>query len=648
MKGFTLSQKLWIVVGLFCFGMAVTAISGLVSAARLAADVHELASVTVPRMNVIAQIGVDARTVRTRNFQYLAGKDEKRRVKVWQQIGEATAETEKDLDTYEALARTDEDHRNVAKLKALWAEYVEVASTEDQIARTPGKGDAAAFQMLDKQIRPKFINEFLPAVEALGEWNKKEADRLRIQGEQSRKSSTVLILSLMGFCILAGVLVAAFTVRGILRNTRSLLAGLADLRDRQMKNLNVAMRAFERADLTVHVSAESDPVAVNGRDELAQMAQSFNSLQEQVVESIQSYDRARRSLVELVSAVRENADQVTESSKVLAESTEQSGLSASDIAQGSEKLAASATDTAAAMERFGRAIAQIAEGSLAQAASVAAADKDLGHAKQAVDAVSEAAGQMAEIARTGGQAVSETVLSMESIREQVASTARQVNDLDQKGQQIGQIVSAIQAIAEQTNLLALNAAIEAARAGEFGRGFAVVADEVRKLAEQSGASTKEIGALIEGVRATVSATVEAIKVAEARVDAGTQQSQSAGSALKEIVRSSTDVAAQLLQVTEAAVSLEIAMSEVRAATDRTAELTAMVSAETDAVSGAIGEVAAISQQTAAGAEEMSASTEEVAASAIELRTLAGKLRESVASFKADGEKPMHGEYRLAA
>lgn len=444
---------------------------------------------------------------------------------------------------------------------------------------------------------------------------------------------------------LGGVL-SWITIKAIVAGIARLMKGLDSLKSNEMHDLTGAMQALENANLTRKVSLNIEPLPVNGKDEIAKMSTSFNTLQDQIKQAINYYDSARLSLANLVSSVRENASRVSEASRILAESTDQSGRSASEIASGSEKLANSATDAAAAMDRFRSAIQEIESGSQLQASSVEAANGSLSSARSAVDEVAASATEMAKVAKEGGEAVRETVDSMESIRAQVETSAGKVRDLDEKGQQIGQIVSTIEAIAEQTNLLALNAAIEAARAGDHGRGFAVVADEVRKLAEQSSVATKEIGALIESVRTTVSDTVQAIEVAQTRVDAGTEQSQKAGQSLSKIVDSASSVASQLADVANAAIELEASMTEVQTATVRATELTAIVSSDSISVASSIEEVASISEETAAGSEEMSASTEEVAASASELNTLATQLKESVSSFQVEEVAQHH--LRLAA
>lgn len=93
----------------------------------------------------------------------------------------------------------------------------------------------------------------------------------------------------------------------------------------------------------------------------------------------------------------------------------------------------------------------------------------------------------------------QAIKGMKNIEESTATSKKAIYELEEKSQEIIQIVEVITSISSQTNLLALNAAIESARAGEQGRGFAVVADEIRKLAEQTQSAVANIGNIITEV-----------------------------------------------------------------------------------------------------------------------------------------------------
>ncbi|MGE4424558.1 MAG: methyl-accepting chemotaxis protein [Pseudodesulfovibrio sp.] len=131
-----------------------------------------------------------------------------------------------------------------------------------------------------------------------------------------------------------------------------------------------------------------------------------------------------------------------------------------ELASASQAISSGSTEQAASIEEVSASMEQM----------TANIQQNASNAHETASLATHAAGQ----ARSGGEAVAQTVAAMRQIAEKIGI---------------------IEEIARRTNLLALNAAIEAARAGEHGKGFAVVAAEVRKLAEKSGYSAADISEL---------------------------------------------------------------------------------------------------------------------------------------------------------
>jgi len=121
---------------------------------------------------------------------------------------------------------------------------------------------------------------------------------------------------------------------------------------------------------------------------------------------------------------------------------------------------------------------------------------DLNKVVQKIQMIKQENNKTVQIAVEGEKEVLGILNNLSFLIKNIEDYSKMIQNLAQKMEDIGMIVSLIKDIANQTNLLALNATIVAAKAGEVGKSFAVVADEVRKLAERTKKGTEDVNDVI--------------------------------------------------------------------------------------------------------------------------------------------------------
>ncbi len=272
-------------------------------------------------------------------------------------------------------------------------------------------------------------------------------------------------------------------------------------------------------------------VQIEGRDEIAALAQAFNTFVKQIHDTI----------VEVASVT-------------------------SNVAAASTQIAASSDEMAQGMNTQNNQVMQISSAIEQMSASIVEV------ARKSNDAAANAS-DSGKVAQEGGQVVSETITDMQAISDAVNAGAASVSELGKRSQQIGQIIEVINDIADQTNLLALNAAIEAARAGEHGRGFAVVADEVRKLADRTTKATDEIADSIKAIQGETQQAVDRMQSGTQQVETGVQRAQRAGASLQQIVSSAQEVASLIQSIAAAAEQQSSASEQVARNVEAVSEVT---------------------------------------------------------------------------
>ncbi|WP_310599882.1 methyl-accepting chemotaxis protein [Desulfobulbus sp.] len=290
------------------------------------------------------------------------------------------------------------------------------------------------------------------------------------QAEFTEASDRIVEMNQRSRLILLAVSAGAIVLTGLVW---LVMAGSISKPIRQMV---VVLEEVAAGNLTKRLTAK-------GRDELGELAHSFNGFLEKLQGMIRCFAGNAKD-------INEAAATLTHLAGIMSKGAGATSQSASNVSTAATEMSSNMHVIAAAMEQSTTNTAMVASSSEEMAATIG------------------------EIAHNAEKA---NVVTASAVS-QAGSASEKMDNLGQVAQTIGKVTGTITDISEQTNLLALNATIEAARAGEAGKGFAVVANEIKELAKQTALATLDIKDQITLIQTTTHDTRVEISMASASIE----------------------------------------------------------------------------------------------------------------------------------
>lgn len=237
---------------------------------------------------------------------------------------------------------------------------------------------------------------------------------------------------------------------------------------------------------------------------------------------------------------------------------------------------------------------------------------------------SNSASRAVKDSQEGKTAAQSAISQIQGVFSQVEKSIRLTQSLGGKISKINRVLEIISDIARKTDLLSLNATVEASKAGESGRGFGIVAEEIRYLTEESKASAKEIGLMVDDLQSENLAVKGSIEEGISGINKG-----------RETI---TTLINNFDQIVEEVTRLGGGFEEISIETNRQAM-------DSEKIVQAFGELAKLAQANSLAMEktrkvvgDQEKIIEQVKSSGQNLMATANELNEAVAKFKVlDGQ-----------
>lgn len=565
MDNIKVNVKILIMVVIAVVGMAIIGIRGAVSINDGHKQMQQMYDVEIKSVELLGNAESKMRTIQVRSMQVIA--DPTRLTELSKTQQKDISEMEAILQEYATLAKMDGSADGLDEMLGYWDSFKK--SMPAVMTAVQQGGTQAGIDEYNRKGKDDTV-KLRDSLNSMTNITKEKAKAANEAAIESGRSSMMVMLITTIVCVL---LLLAFSYKLInsIRDALNIMVHVCD----KLSSGNFIVR--------------TEPS--QRKDELGDV---------------------HRALYDMTLKIGDLLKEVSKTTEQMAAASQQLNSSSMESANAATSVAQSVADAASVVVQQQTAVTNGAD-------SVASISQSVKSISQETEEISQEADQAAKKAEAGNLVVEKSVNQIHSVEEKVRTTARLVDELGARSQEIGAIVDTISDLAGQTNLLALNAAIEAARAGEQGRGFAVVAEEVRKLAEQSATAAQQIADLIGRIQDDTSKAVASMDSDRQAVVQGAESVEGLRQVFEEINGLVIDVAGKIESMSDS----------IQHVADQSSEITNHM----EQIDTGAAKVADNMQSISAATEEQSASAQEIASASDSLARQAQDVQEKLQKFK---------------
>lgn len=565
MDNIKVNVKILIMVVIAVVGMAIIGIRGAVSINDGHKQMQQMYDVEIKSVELLGNAESKMRTIQVRSMQVIA--DPTRLTELSKAQQKDISEMEAILQEYATLAKMDGSADGLDEMLGYWDSFKK--SMPAVMTAVQQGGTQAGIDEYNRKGKDDTV-KLRDSLNSMTNITKEKANAANEAAIESGRSSMMVMLITTIVCVL---LLLAFSYKLInsIRDALNIMVHVCD----KLSSGNFIVR--------------TEPS--QRKDELGDV---------------------HRALYDMTLKIGDLLKEVSKTTEQMAAASQQLNSSSMESANAATSVAQSVADAASVVVQQQTAVTNGTD-------SVASISQSVKSISQETEEISQEADQAAKKAEAGNLVVEKSVNQIHSVEEKVRTTARLVDELGARSQEIGAIVDTISDLAGQTNLLALNAAIEAARAGEQGRGFAVVAEEVRKLAEQSATAAQQIADLIGRIQDDTSKAVASMDSDRQAVVQGAESVEGLRQVFEEINGLVIDVAGKIESMSDS----------IQHVADQSSEITNHM----EQIDTGAAKVADNMQSISAATEEQSASAQEIASASDSLARQAQDVQENLQKFK---------------